>query len=568
MTLWLNLTLRGKVLTSFLAVLLLIATLGGTALWSLHSLGRTTGTLANQALPKTVMLGELIDTFSRYRRLDLRMALAGAVHDVDDITDSKKQLAETRQQVDTILAQYRATVAPATEEAQLLAAFSDAWQQYIPATTQLSVLVDAGNGGAIQDFVSGPLKDAFLRVITPLGKTLEWNGTHGQELAASAASTQAAARTAVLVVLGASLLLCVAVIVSMARTVARPLTDMAGALGRLAHGDLDVSLAATNRRDEVGLLGRALAVFRDNALAVKRLEREQVAMREQAEQERKASQAAVADAFEAQVASLIDALAGAAREMKDTADAMAEAAGVTRDRSTSVAGAAVQTSANVQMVATASEELAATVQEIARQVERSREQAQGAISDCAASTEVVGKLQESTDKISDVVEMIAGIAAQTNLLALNATIEAARAGEAGKGFAVVASEVKALATQTAKATEDVTAQVVRIQSLTEQTAGAIAGMQRAITNMADIAMAIASAVEEQNAATREVARGITEAANGTEDMTRNITAVSAAAATTGSAATQIRGTSGRLAENANVLTGAVQRFLGTVRAAA
>ncbi|TWB40466.1 methyl-accepting chemotaxis protein [Nitrospirillum pindoramense] len=351
------------------------------------------------------------------------------------------------------------------------------------------------------------------------------------------------------------------------RLVVRPLGGLTGTTRAIIAGDLDVTVAATGRGDELGDLARALAVFRDNAAAMKRLEAEQVALRAQAERERKAAQAAVADTFEAQVAGLITALATAAREMKDTAESMAEAAGITRDRSSAVAGTAVQTSANVQMVATASEELAATVQEIARQVERSRRQAQDAIADCATSAQVVGQLQDSTSRITEVVEIIAGIAAQTNLLALNATIEAARAGEAGKGFAVVAGEVKALATQTAKATEDVTAQVKRIQDLGDRTAGALAGLEAAITAMADIAMAIASAVEEQTAATREVARGINEAASGTEDMSRDITHVSTAAATTGTAATQIRGTSGKLAEHADVLTGAVERFLGTVRAA-
>ncbi|MEA1676153.1 HAMP domain-containing methyl-accepting chemotaxis protein [Nitrospirillum sp. BR 11163] len=570
MTLWLNLSLRAKVLTSFLAVLFLIAALGGTSLWTQATLGRTTDTLAGAALPNAVRLGELMESLNRYRRLELRLALAAAVHDAADVQGAEADLPKTRAAVEAAIRDYAAKAGADNPDGQR--AFTEAWQRYTAATAKLVTLIDAHDDAGMQSFASGPLKDAFRAVISPLTDALEWNARHGRELAQSANATGEAARTAVLGALAASLALGVVVILAMSRTVARPLTAMADALGRLARGDvaegdLDVTLLGQDRRDEVGLLGRSLAVFRDNALAVRRLEAEQAALRARAERDRKAAQAAVADAFEAQVASLIDALAGAAREMKDTADAMAEAAGVTRDRSSSVAGAAVQTSANVQMVATASEELAATVQEIARQVERSRLQAQDAITDCATSTEVVGQLKDSTARITEVVGIIAGIAAQTNLLALNATIEAARAGEAGKGFAVVAGEVKALATQTARATEDVTAQVQRIQALGERTVAAIAGMQSAITGMADIAMAIASAVEEQTAATREVARGINEAATGTEDMSRDITQVSAAAATTGSAATQIRGTSGKLAEHADVLTGAVERFLGTVRAA-
>ncbi|ASG20491.1 methyl-accepting chemotaxis protein [Nitrospirillum viridazoti] len=568
MTLWLNLSLRAKVLLSFLAVLAFMAALGGTSLWTQASLGRTTDTLAGQALPNAVRLGELMESLNRYRRLELRLALAAAVHDAGDVKGAEDDFPKTRAAVETAIRDYAANVNAGSPDGHFLRTFTEAWQRYTAATAKLVGLIDAHDDAGMQSFASGPLKDAFRAVISPLTDTLDWNARHGQELARTANATREAARTAVLGALAASLALGLVVILAMSRTVARPLTAMADALGRLARGDLEGAvLAQQERRDEVGLLGRALSVFRDNALAVRRLEQEQTALRTQAERERKAAQAAVADAFEAQVASLIDALAAAAREMKDTAESMAEAAGVTRDRSSAVAGTALQTSANVQMVATASEELAATVQEIARQVERSRLQAQDAIADCAASTEVVGQLRDSTSRITEVVEIIAGIAAQTNLLALNATIEAARAGEAGKGFAVVAGEVKALATQTAKATEDVTAQVQRIQGLSERTAAAIAGMQRAITGMADIAMAIASAVEEQTAATREVARGINEAATGTEDMSRDITQVSAAATTTGSAATQIKGTSGKLAEHADVLTGAVERFLGTVRAA-
>ncbi|MEA1650994.1 HAMP domain-containing methyl-accepting chemotaxis protein [Nitrospirillum sp. BR 11164] len=567
MTLWLNLSLRAKVLLSFLAVLVFMSALGGTSLWTQASLGRTTDTLAGRALPNAVRLGELMESLNRYRRLELRLALAAAVHDAGDIKGAEDDVPKTRAAVETAIRDYTANVNADSPDGRFLRTFTEAWQRYTAATAKLVSLIDAHDDAGMQGFAAGPLKDAFRAVISPLTDTLEWNARQGREMAQAAAATREAARTAVLGALAASLALGLAVILAMSRTVARPLTAMAEALGRLARGDLEVALLAQERRDEVGLLGRALSVFRDNALAVRRLEQEQTALRAQAERERKAAQAAVADAFEAQVASLVDALAGAAREMKDTAESMAEAAGITRDRSSAVAGTALQTSANVQMVATASEELAATVQEIARQVDRSRLQAQDAITDCATSTEVVGQLRDSTSRITEVVEIIAGIAAQTNLLALNATIEAARAGEAGKGFAVVAGEVKALATQTAKATEDVTAQVQRIQGLSERTAAAIAGMHRAITGMADIAMAIASAVEEQTAATREVARGINEAATGTEDMSRDIIQVSAAATTTGSAATQIKGASGKLAEHAEVLTGAVERFLGTVRAA-
>ncbi|MBB6250079.1 methyl-accepting chemotaxis protein [Nitrospirillum iridis] len=414
-------------------------------------------------------------------------------------------------------------------------------EQVRPREREASTLTD----GFIDDQgrTIAALTAEAARVRAQTGQALAWTGALGVAAALAGAS-----------ILGL-------------RLVVRPLGRLTATTRAIIAGDLDVAVAATDRGDELGDLARALAVFRDTTAAMRRLEAEQAALRRQADQDRKAAQAAVADTFEAQVAGLIADLAASAREMRDTADAMADAAGVTRDRSHAVAGTAVQTSANVQMVATASEQLSATVQEIAQQVDRSRRQAQDAIADCATSAEVVGQLTDSTAKITEVVGMIAGIAAQTNLLALNATIEAARAGEAGKGFAVVATEVKALATQTAQATEDVTDQVRRIQTLGERTAAAIAGMSGAITGMADIALAIASAVEEQTAATREVARGITEAASGAEDMSRDIAQVSAAATTTGSAATQIKGTSGKLAEHADVLTGAVERFLGTVRAA-
>ncbi len=351
------------------------------------------------------------------------------------------------------------------------------------------------------------------------------------------------------------------------RAITRPLGGITLAMGRLAQGDLAVNVTDAQRRDEIGALARALEIFKTNAQEMKRLEAEQAAAEQRAATERKQAMLRLADNFEGAVQGIVETVASAATGMQRAATALSSTATQASERSTIVAAASEQASVNVQTVASATEELSASIGEIGHQVENSTRIARQAVSDAERANGTIQGLVAAAEQIGQVVDLISGIAAQTNLLALNATIEAARAGEAGKGFAVVASEVKALATQTSRATDEIQSKVQEIQSATGGARTAIGSIGQTISQMSEIAATIAAAIEEQGAATRDIASNVSQAAHGTEEVSSNIVGVSNAVQQTGAAAHDVRATSESLATEADRLRREVGAFIATVRSA-
>jgi methyl-accepting chemotaxis protein len=363
------------------------------------------------------------------------------------------------------------------------------------------------------------------------------------------------------------LLFTLGVSVFIARRITKPLHQMTGVMKELAAGKLDVEIVGIGRRDEVGEMADAVAVFKTNAVERVRLEAEQKEAEIRVAAQRKADMVRLADRFEAAVGGIIGTVSSAATELEATATTLTRTADTTQQMSATVSAASEEASTNVQAVAAATNEMTSSVHEIGRQVQASSRIADAAVSQAAKTDARVGELSVAANKIGDVVKLITAIAEQTNLLALNATIEAARAGEAGRGFAVVANEVKALAAQTGKATGEIGAQIAGMQAATQESVAAIKEISGTIGQIAEIASAIAAAVEEQGAATSEISRNIQQAAAGTTQVAENITEVSRGAEETGAASGEVLTAAGQLAGESNRLRLEVQNFLATVRAA-
>jgi methyl-accepting chemotaxis protein len=370
-----------------------------------------------------------------------------------------------------------------------------------------------------------------------------------------------------LIASGLVLLLTLAVSAFVAQRISRPLQHMTAAMKEVASGRLDIDLPGIGRQDEIGEMAQALEVFKNNAIARQALEAEQKQAEINAVARRRADMHRMADDFESAVGQIVETVSSASSRLEASAGSLTSTAERAEDLATKVVSASEQASTNVQSVASATEEMASSVNEISRQVHDSARIAGDAVGQARSTTVRVGELSKAATRIGDVVELINTIAGQTNLLALNATIEAARAGEAGRGFAVVASEVKALAEQTSKATGEIGQQISGIQAATLDSVNAIKEISATIEKLSEISATIASAVEEQGAATQEISRNVQQAAQGTQQVSANITDVQRGASETGSASSQVLTAAKSLSGDSGRLRSEVSKFLSSVRAA-
>ena len=351
------------------------------------------------------------------------------------------------------------------------------------------------------------------------------------------------------------------------RSISKPLGQLGDRMQALADGKLEAEIPGIGRGDEIGAMAATVQIFKDNAVRIRGLEQAEAQTQARASAERRTAMENIASDFERSVTGIVRSVSSAAAGMQITAQSMTATASDASARAATVSAASESSSNNVGTVAAAAEELSSSVGEISRQVARSSEIASKAVGDAERTNATVGALSTGAEKIGEVVKLIHSIAAQTNLLALNATIEAARAGESGRGFAVVASEVKALANQTAKATEEISAQVAAMQASTSEAVASIGGITETIAQMSEITVSISTAIDQQGDATREIARNIQSVAAGSSEINANIGGVTSAAAATGKAASEVLSNARELDNQSGMLRGAVDEFLAKVRAA-
>ena len=344
-----------------------------------------------------------------------------------------------------------------------------------------------------------------------------------------------------------------------------PFPVLRGVIHRLSSNDLDVAVPYLDRKDDVGDLAKAVEMFKTASIESQTLSEQRIEDEKRGDAEKRQMMVKTADDFETTVGSMVDHVSSSLQQFNASARDMSATAEETKAKAGLVVTASEDAAGNIQTVAAATEQLSASITEIGQQVSQASNIASGAVREAADTNSKVQGLAEAAQKIGEVVGLITDIAEQTNLLALNATIEAARAGEAGKGFAVVASEVKNLASQTGKATEEISAQIQGIQASTDESVTAIGAITQTIEQVDQIAAAISAAVEEQTAATQEIARNVEEASAGTNQVNSNISEVSAATQVTGEVAQTIQNESLALSQDAEKLKAEIQRFLAGIR---
>jgi methyl-accepting chemotaxis protein len=554
-----DVSIRAKLVFSFSFIVLLVLILGAFSTNRMSVVNNLSTEIAQSWLPSVRAVGHLSTLVNYFRVKEGRHVLASNEASMGEV---ESDLQEIKQSVDKSMTAYKVLIST-DEERSLFEAIQAKWVQYLDFHQRLISLSRADRDQEAIALFEESFK-TFESLSDTLNQLIDLNDRSAQAASAKGDEIYASARILIIVLIGVVALMSGGAATFIISTVSGEIQSMTVAMKRLAGGDMTTDIPGKNRGDEIGQMSHAVEVFKENMINAAEAKK-----REDAEGRMRAERSEVIDRltgrFDKDMTDALKTLAASGSTLQGTATSMTATAEQTSNQALAVAAASEQASANVQTVATAAEELSASIAEISRRVAESTQIAGKAVSETERTDQQVRGLADAAQKIGDVVDLINTIASQTNLLALNATIEAARAGDAGKGFAVVAAEVKTLANETAKATEQITAQISGIQGATESAVDAIGGISRIIGQINEISTTIASAMEEQGAATQEIARNVQQAAAGTQDVSSNITGVTTAADASGAAAGDVMAAVEELSRETDSIREKVESFLQGVR---